>query len=362
MSTFPSILTAYTNPTPTSPLNAPSHSGIEIAQNSGLSQLEATIGLAGGSSTLGTVIGDLRSPASNGGGHVQSANTGGTGQTSFNKGDILAASSTSVLSKLAVGTDGSFLVADSTQTQGMGWSGGNKNVQSFVSSGTWVKPNIGTTVFIELWGGGGSGGHINSGKTGGGGGGSYVPLFYPIASLLATETVTIGQGGAAVQGTNSGNTGGITVFSARSVLTAYGGAGGFTATSGVVNGGGGGGITGNGSSILGGNPGSPLSGNGGTPSTVGGMYSGGGGGTDNAGNPGNIGATLNGGGGGASGVNGRTNPTGGISLNGGNGGGSTTVGGSVIGGNGSIMGGGGGGGTGSISGAGGNGYARITTF
>lgn len=123
MSTFPSILTTYTNPSPTSPLNAPSHSGIETAQNSGLSQLEATVGLVGSASTLGTVIGDLRSPASNGGGHVQSANTGGTGQTSFNKGDMLAASGSSVLSKVAIGTDGQVLKADSTQTSGVSWSG-----------------------------------------------------------------------------------------------------------------------------------------------------------------------------------------------------------------------------------------------
>lgn len=122
MSTFPSVLTTYTNPTPTSPLNAPSHSGVENAQNSGLVQLEATIGLTGASSTLGTVIGDLRSPASNGGGHVQSANTGGTGQISYNKGDILAASSSSVLGKIAIGADNTVLQADSTQTNGLKWA------------------------------------------------------------------------------------------------------------------------------------------------------------------------------------------------------------------------------------------------
>lgn len=122
MSTFPSILTSYTNPTPTSPLNAPSHSGIEVAQNSGLTQLEATVGLSGASSTLGTLIGDLRSPASNGGGHVQTANTGGTGQTSYNKGDILIASSTSVLGKVAIGADNTVLLADSTQTSGVRWA------------------------------------------------------------------------------------------------------------------------------------------------------------------------------------------------------------------------------------------------
>lgn len=122
MSTFPSILTSYTNPLGTNPLNAPSHAAIETAQNGGLTQVEAVIGLAAAASTLGTIQYDLRSPASNGGGHVQSANTGGTGQTSFNKGDILIASSSSVLSKLAVGTDGQVLKADSTQSSGTSWS------------------------------------------------------------------------------------------------------------------------------------------------------------------------------------------------------------------------------------------------
>lgn len=143
MSTFPSILTSYTNPTPTSPLNAPSHSGIETAQNSGLSQLEATVGLSGASSTLGTIIGDLRSPASNGGGHVQSANAGGTGQTSFSKGDILVASSQSVLSKVAVGTDGLVLKADSTQTSGVSWSGVVANKVAVNSSTVSIVPATG---------------------------------------------------------------------------------------------------------------------------------------------------------------------------------------------------------------------------
>lgn len=149
MSTFPSILTSYTNPTPTNPLNVPSHSGIEIAQNSGLIQLEATVGLSGAASTLGTLYGDLHSPASNGGGHVQSANTGGTGQTSYNKGDILVASSSSVLAKLAVGTDGTVLIADSTQTAGLRYSPATsvlgtiktRNGVTSVASGTQTIPH-----------------------------------------------------------------------------------------------------------------------------------------------------------------------------------------------------------------------------
>lgn len=121
MSTFPSILTSYTNPTPTNRLNAPSHSSIESAQNSGLSQLEDVIGVEGANSVVGSFQYIIKSPASNGGGHTQSANTGGTGQTSFTKGDTLVASSSSVLSKLSVGTDGQFISADSTQPTGIRW-------------------------------------------------------------------------------------------------------------------------------------------------------------------------------------------------------------------------------------------------
>jgi|ERR1035437_10286667 hypothetical protein len=116
---FPSVLNTFSYPTPTSRLNNPSHSGVENAQNSVLGQIEAIIGLDYSGSVLGTIIGDLRSPASSGGGHVQSANKGGTGQTTFSKGDILVASSSSVLSKLAIGTDGMIPVADSTQSSGL---------------------------------------------------------------------------------------------------------------------------------------------------------------------------------------------------------------------------------------------------
>ena len=119
MSTFPSTLTSYTNPQSTDKLNNPSHSAIETAQNSGLTQVEAVIGTS--SSIIGTIIGDLRNPTSNGGGHVQTAVLGGTGQTTFVKGNLLVAQSGSVLSKLAVGINGQILVADSTQSAGVKW-------------------------------------------------------------------------------------------------------------------------------------------------------------------------------------------------------------------------------------------------
>lgn len=118
---YPSTITTFTNPTSSVYLSAPSHSAIETAQNTDLTAVETFLGVDGASSTVGTLIYDIRSPGSNGGGHIQTANKGGTGQTTFNKGDMLVAQSSSVLTKLGVGTDGQALLADSTQATGIKW-------------------------------------------------------------------------------------------------------------------------------------------------------------------------------------------------------------------------------------------------
>jgi hypothetical protein len=46
---------------------------------------------------------------------------GGTNQTSYAKGDLLAASGTNTLGKLAAGADGKILIADASSTNGVGW-------------------------------------------------------------------------------------------------------------------------------------------------------------------------------------------------------------------------------------------------
>lgn len=121
------------------------------------------------------------------------------------------------------------------------------NRQVFTSSGTWTKPSgysADTPVIIEVWGGGGGGSSNASG--GGGGGGAYSQVIVNMGSLGATETITVGTGGAT--GFN-GVTGGTSSFG--SLLSAFGGAGGLDSGNG---GGGGGGALSSGSSTTGGRP------------------------------------------------------------------------------------------------------------
>lgn len=119
---YPSIITSFPQPTASSRLNNPSHSALENLQSSTIAQIQAVIGLADSSSILGTLIGDLRSPGSQGGGHIQGAAFGGTGQTNYSKGNLVVATSASVLSKLAIGTDLQVLQADSSQAAGLKWA------------------------------------------------------------------------------------------------------------------------------------------------------------------------------------------------------------------------------------------------
>ena len=170
---YPSTIASLTDPQATDRLNSPSHSGIEQAQNANIEQTQTFIGTL--SSTQGTLIYDVRSPSSDGGGHVQSANKGGTGQTTYTKGDILVGQSSSVLTKLAVGVNDQVIIADSSVAAGIKWGATPiMNVQSFIATGTWVKPAaavLTSKVFVELWGAGGSGGTATGTNECGGGGG-----------------------------------------------------------------------------------------------------------------------------------------------------------------------------------------------
>ncbi len=390
---FPSVLSSFPRPSATDRLNSPSHSNLHNTVSSAVGQLEAVIGVEGDSSVVGTLEYLIKSPASDGGGHVQVANKGGTGQTNYNKGDVLVAQSSSVLTKLSVGTDGFALTSDSTQITGVTWSGVAKlDYQAFSVTGTWTKPvgiSPNALVVVQLWGAGASGGRAAAANSGsGGGGGGFTQGFFKASILGATENVTIGTGGIAITVDNTnGNPGGTTVFGASSILTAWGAGAGSGSNAGQGNGGGGGGgissVGSNGSNGSGGNGGLPnpffgvassVLGLGGGTSRVGvdNIYGGGGGAgpfTQNGGS-----AFYGGGGGGGGATNGAGGIGGSTTYGGGGGGGGGNSGGlagnSFFGGNGGNGGsspaagtapGGGGGGSnnGTNSGAGARGEARI---
>jgi len=134
--TFPSTFSSFSRPTSTDRLNSPSHSALHNTVSSAVGQLEAVVGLADSTSILGTIQYDLRSPASDGGGHVQGVNKGGTGQTQFSKGDLLVAQSSSVIAKVAIGTDTQILTADSNQATGVKWADSPTGSKISINSST----------------------------------------------------------------------------------------------------------------------------------------------------------------------------------------------------------------------------------
>lgn len=148
---YPSTITSFSNPNPLDRLNSPSHSSVETAQNTALTELQTFIGVNTGTnaSAVGTVLYDVRGAGSDGGGHVQSANKGGTGQTTFTKGDILVAQSSSVLSKLAVGSEGEVLAVRSANATGVGWSSvvANRVAVNTNSVAAYFNSSVTTTIF-----------------------------------------------------------------------------------------------------------------------------------------------------------------------------------------------------------------------
>lgn len=252
------------------------------------------------------------------------------------------------------------------------------DVQTFTASGTWTKPVSGTIAEIEMWGAGGGGGR-GSVLGGGGGAGGYKRELVPLSALGATETVTIGAGGAGATSNNTnGSAGGNTTFG--SWFTAYAGGGGSGSAGTDGDGGGGGGWLGAGgtSSTDPGTAGAPADGNlhGGTlggaasattGSAGGAGYYGGGGGGGSAENDGGStsaggagGASVYGGGGGG-GTGFTTAAPGGTSKFGGAGG-DGGVGATSTGSNGVAPAGGGGGGRAGNGGNGADGKVRVTVW
>lgn len=117
---FPSTISTFPIVSPTNRLNSPSHSALHNSVSSVLTQVQTIIGVEGANSVVGSLEYLIKSPASDGGGHVQTAIKGGTGQTTYTKGDLLVATGPSVLSKLAAGLDGQALVYNSSLVTGIG--------------------------------------------------------------------------------------------------------------------------------------------------------------------------------------------------------------------------------------------------
>jgi len=147
-----------------------------------------------------------------------------------NKGDLVAAASNDTPAKLPVGADGLHLIADSSQAAGMKWAAGSLiGLQVITAVGTYT-PTPGTNkILVECVGGGGGGGGIaatsgNAAAGGGGGGGAFSRKF--LASGFSGVAVSPGAAGAApAAGNNPGGAGGDSNFGAGLCL-AKGGSGG----------------------------------------------------------------------------------------------------------------------------------------
>lgn len=124
-----------------------------------------------------------------------------------------------------------------------------KSIQTFTSSGTWTKPDGIKAVIVEVQGAGGSGAGASGTANGGGGGAGGYSKKFITSGLGATETVTVGIGGAAVGGSTSGNGGSSSSFGSHCSATG-GGGGGYGGSNG-----GDGGIGSGGNFNLKGNPG-----------------------------------------------------------------------------------------------------------
>jgi hypothetical protein len=82
------------------------------------------------------------------------ATNGGTGQSTYTKGDILASPGSNSLNKLAVGSDGQVLTADSASTNGVKWAaasgGGGTGAPLSVFSSTGLAVSGSTTVYVTF--------------------------------------------------------------------------------------------------------------------------------------------------------------------------------------------------------------------
>lgn len=227
----------------------------------------------------------------------------------------------------------------------------NTTIQTFLSSGTYTKPTGVRHIFVQAWGGGGSGGSYTGQNAAGGGGGGYFEKWIQASEVAATETVTIGNGGAARTGNTAGEAGGNTTFG--SLVTAYGGSGGSVGVA-ATTGGNGGDIQVGGTLFRGLGASAAAGG-------IGVLWGGAAGGGVTDATTGHAGGTAlygGGGGGGSCVETANSHGAGGVSIYGGSGGAAHATAGVA----GSVPGGGGGGSGNGTSGAGGAGRVIVTEY
>jgi hypothetical protein len=148
-----------------------------------------------------------------------------TGLTPFTKGDIFAATNSTTITKVGVGTDGLVLTADSTQTPGIKWGSPmvstTPTIQTFTSgSGTYTTPANCIYIRVRMVGGGGGGG--GSGTTSNPSGGNGGATTFGTSLLTCNGgiggvwlapgtggTASLGSGPIGVASTGNGTTSGI---------------------------------------------------------------------------------------------------------------------------------------------------------
>lgn len=119
-----------TRGTTVQPLSSPDHVTHHQTEDDTIEALQAKVGVDNSAVTTSLDY-IVKNPSSDGGGHVQTAAKGGTGQTTYTKGDLLVARNSTTLDKLAVGSDNQVLTADSSQTDGVKWADSSSSA-SFV--------------------------------------------------------------------------------------------------------------------------------------------------------------------------------------------------------------------------------------